>query len=210
MSVAFTRLDGAVAAGHTAGMKVAISIPDEIFSEGEALAKRFGTSRSEIYRRALGEFIGRHAEEPVTRAMNEAIDSIGAAPDDFSAAACTARIEKSRLVISQADVWWADLGEPTGSAPGYRRPVVVVQGDAFNRSRIGTVVCVPLTSNMKWAEAPGNVMLSKRSTGLEKDSVANVSLLVALDKQQLVEHVGRISSRQLERVMVGIDIVLGR
>jgi metal-responsive CopG/Arc/MetJ family transcriptional regulator len=68
-------------------MKVAISIPDEIFSEGEALAKRFGTSRSEIYRRALGEFIGRHAEESVTRAMNDAIDSIGAAPDEFSAAA---------------------------------------------------------------------------------------------------------------------------
>ena len=113
-------------------------------------------------------------------------------------------------MISQADVWWADLGEPTGSAPGYRRPVVVVQCDAFNRSRIGTVVCVPLTSNMKWSEAPGNVMLSKRSTGLEKDSVANVSLLVALDKHQLVEQVGRISRRQLERVMVGIDIVLGR
>jgi len=113
-------------------------------------------------------------------------------------------------VISQADVWWADLGEPTGSAPGYRRPVVVVQCDAFNRSRIGTVVCVPLTSNMKWSEAPGNVMLSKRSTGLEKDSVANVSLLVALDKHQLIEQVGRISRRQLERVMVGIDIVLGR
>ena len=113
-------------------------------------------------------------------------------------------------MISQADVWWADLGEPTGSAPGYRRPVVVVQCDAFNRSRIGTVVCVPLTSNMKWSEAPGNVMLSKRSTGLEKDSVANVSLLVALDKHQLIEQVGRISPRQLERVMVGIDIVLGR
>ena len=67
-------------------MKVAISIPDEVFSEGEALAKQFGTSRSELYRRALGEFIRRHAEAPVTRAMNEAIDSIGAAPDDFIAA----------------------------------------------------------------------------------------------------------------------------
>ena len=113
-------------------------------------------------------------------------------------------------MISQADVWWADLGEPTGLAPGYRRPVVVVQCDAFNRSRIGTVVCVPLTSNMKWSEAPGNVMLSKRSTGLEKDSVANVSLLVAIDKHQLVDHVGRISRRQLERVLSGIDVILGK
>jgi len=77
-------------------MKVAISIPDEVFSEGEALAKLFGTSRSELYRRALGEFIGRHAEAPVTRAMNEAIDALGAAPDGFSAAA-------SRHVLRKVD-----------------------------------------------------------------------------------------------------------
>jgi metal-responsive CopG/Arc/MetJ family transcriptional regulator len=77
-------------------MKVAISIPDEIFSEGEALAKQFGTSRSELYRRALGEFIGRHAETPVTRAMNEAIDAIGAGQDDFVAAA-------SRHVLRKVD-----------------------------------------------------------------------------------------------------------
>ena len=113
-------------------------------------------------------------------------------------------------MISQADIWWADLAEPLGSAPGYRRPVVVVQGDALNQSRIGTVVCVPLTSNLKWAQAPGNVLLSKQATGLEKDSVANVSQVVALDKQQLGERVGKISRRQLERVLTGIDIVLGR
>ena len=113
-------------------------------------------------------------------------------------------------MISQADIWQADLAEPLGSAPGYRRPVVVVQGDALNQSRIGTVVCVPLTSNLKWAQAPGNVLLSKQATGLEKDSVANVSQVVALDKQQLGERVGKISRRQLERVLTGIDIVLGR
>jgi mRNA interferase MazF len=114
------------------------------------------------------------------------------------------------VVIAQGDIWWADLGEPQGSAPGYRRPVVVVQGDALNRSRIGTVVCVPLTSNLKWKDAPGNVLLSKQATGLEKDSVANVSLLVAMDKHQLVDCVGRISRRQLERVLSGIDVILGR
>jgi mRNA interferase MazF len=114
------------------------------------------------------------------------------------------------VVIAQGDIWCADLGAPQGSAPGYRRPVVVVQGDALNRSRIGTVVCVPLTSNLKWQDAPGNVLLSKQTTGLEKDSVANVSLLVAIDKHQLVDHVGRISLRQLERVLSGIDVILGR
>ena len=79
------------------------------------------------------------------------------------------------MVISQGEVWWADLPEPTGPGPGFRRPVVVVQGDALNRSRIATVVCVPLTSNIRWAEAPGNVQLSTRLTGLPKESVANVS-----------------------------------
>ncbi|MEJ7775796.1 MAG: type II toxin-antitoxin system PemK/MazF family toxin [Sphingomicrobium sp.] len=107
-------------------------------------------------------------------------------------------------------MWWADLGEPAGSAPGYRRPVLVVQSDAFNRSRIATTVCVPLTSNMKWAAAPGNVALTARATGLDKDSVANVSLVVAVDKAQLTERVGKVSQRKLELVLSGIDVVLGR
>ena len=114
------------------------------------------------------------------------------------------------MVIAQGEVWWADIGEPTGSAPGFRRPVVVVQCDAMNRSRIGTVVCVPLTSNLKWATAPGNVLLKAGVTGLPKDSVANVSLIVALDKQQLTERSGKLSSRQLEAILNGIDVVLGR
>jgi mRNA interferase MazF len=114
------------------------------------------------------------------------------------------------VVIGQGEVWWADLGDPIGSAPGYVRPVVVVQCDAMNRSRIATVVCVPLTSNLKWADAPGNVMLAAGATGLPKDSVANVSLIVALDKQQLTERTGKIARRQLDLMLAGIDIVLGR
>jgi mRNA interferase MazF len=113
-------------------------------------------------------------------------------------------------VIAQGEIWWADLGEPIGSAPGYRRPVLVVQCDAINASRIGTVVCVPLTSNLKWGDAPGNVVLRARMTGLSKDSVANVSLIVALDKQQLTERVGKIPRRQVDLVVTGIDVILGR
>ena len=113
-------------------------------------------------------------------------------------------------MIGQAEIWWADLGDPTGSDPGYRRPMVVVQCDALNRSRIGTVVCVPLTSNLKWARAPGNVQLSAAATSLPKDSVANVSLVVALDKLQLVERIGKISRRQFELVLAGLDVILGR
>ena len=114
------------------------------------------------------------------------------------------------MVISQGEIWWADLQEPTGSGLGYRRPVVVVQCDALNQSRVSTVVCVPLTSNLKWADAPGNVHLAARATGLPKESVANVSLIVAIDKRQMTECVGKLPRRQLELVLAGIDTILGR
>ena len=114
------------------------------------------------------------------------------------------------MVIAQGEVWWADLPEPTGSEPGFRRPVVVIQNDAFNRSRISTVVCVALTSNRRWADAPGNVLLSARATGLEKDSVANVSQIVTLDKSDLTKRVGKIPKANLQSIFFGIDIVLGR
>jgi mRNA interferase MazF len=114
------------------------------------------------------------------------------------------------MVINQGDVWWAALADPIGSEPGFRRPVVVVQGDAFNRSAIRTVVTIPLTSNLRWADAPGNVRLSSRSTGLPKDSVANVSLITAVDHSTLTERVGKVSQAKLDLLLAGIDIVLGR
>ena len=114
------------------------------------------------------------------------------------------------MVISQGEVWWADLPAPVGSAPGFRRPVVVVQGDALNRSRISTVVCVPLTSNIRWADAPGNVLLSARLTGLPKDSVANVSQVLTLDRDLLTERVGKLPRAKVELLLTGIDTVLGR
>ncbi len=114
------------------------------------------------------------------------------------------------MVIAQGEVWWADLPEPTGSGPGFRRPVVVIQGDALNRSRLATAVCVPLTSNLRWADAPGNVPLSAHLTGLPKDSVANVSAIVALDRALLTERVGHLSRTKVELLLAGIDVVLGR
>jgi len=113
------------------------------------------------------------------------------------------------MVIGQGEVWWADLAEPRGSEPGYRRPVLVVQGDAFNRSAIATVVVVPLTSNLRWSDAPGNALLRARSTGLPRDSVANVSQIVTLDRAALTDRIGRISAAKLELVLRGIDLVLG-
>ena len=113
-------------------------------------------------------------------------------------------------MIQQGQIWWADLAEPDGSGLGFRRPVVVIQCDAFNRSRIGTVVCVPLTSNLKWANAPGNVLLKKRQTGLDRDSVANVSQVITVDREQLTETCGKLAKNPLMTVLAGVDVVLGR
>ncbi len=112
------------------------------------------------------------------------------------------------MVVGQGEVWWADLPDPVGSGPGFRRPVLIVQGEALTRSRLATVICVPLTSNLRWADAPGNILLPARSTGLPKDSVANVSQIVAIDRTVLSEQVGRITRRQLELVLVGLESIL--
>jgi mRNA interferase MazF len=114
------------------------------------------------------------------------------------------------MVISQGEIWWADLPAPTGSGPGFRRPVIVVQCDALNGSRLATTVCVPLTSNLKWGTAPGNVTLSARLTGLPKDSVANVSQIVTVNKDLLTERAGKLARPKLELLLYGIDVVLGR
>jgi len=98
------------------------------------------------------------------------------------------------VVIGQGEVWWADLGEPVGSGPGFRRPVLVVHGDAPNRSALATVVCVPLTSQVKWAEVAGNGILSPRDTSLAKPSVANVSQIVGTSPST-----GRFSKGASER-----------
>ncbi|MCC6807925.1 MAG: type II toxin-antitoxin system PemK/MazF family toxin [Deltaproteobacteria bacterium] len=112
--------------------------------------------------------------------------------------------------MSQGDVWWADLGEPRGSEPAYRRPVVIVQCDALNRSRLATVLCIPVTTQLKWAAAPGNVVLKAKDTGLNQDSVANVSQLTALDRVFLDGRIGRVGKRDLQRIFDGLDVALGR
>ena len=114
------------------------------------------------------------------------------------------------MVISQGEGGWASLPAPAGSAPGFRRPVVVIQGDAFNRSRLATAVCVPLTGNLKWADAPGNVLLNAEMTGLPKDSVALVAQVITLDRSVLTDRCGKLSSEQVELILSGLDLVLGR
>lgn len=113
-------------------------------------------------------------------------------------------------MISQGDVCWAEMDDPVSSAPGFRRPVVVVQGDEFNASRLATTVVVSLTSNLRLAAAPGNVLLAAGRTGLPKDSVANVSQISTVDRDLLLTRVGQLSEAELRLVLTGIDLVLGR
>ena len=112
------------------------------------------------------------------------------------------------MVIERGQVWWADLDEPRGSEPGFRRPLLIVQDDAFNRSRLRTVVAVVLTSNVRLIEAPGNVLIPAKAAGLPKDSVANVSQVITLDRDFLVEPAGRIRGQLLKDVESGLRLVL--
>ena len=112
------------------------------------------------------------------------------------------------MVIRRGEIWWAGLPDPTGAGPWYRRPVVIVQADAFNRSRIQTVIAAVITSNLRLAEAPGNILLSRKQSGLPKDSVVNVSQIVTLDRAYLADKVGSLRPRQLTLLEDGLRLVL--
>ena len=111
-------------------------------------------------------------------------------------------------MIARGEIWWAELPAPTGSGPGKRRPVLVVSADSFNLSRIGTVVAVTISSNVDLAAAPGNVAVPASRSGLPKDSVANVSQIVTLDKRQLAERVGALDYDTLDQIEAGLRLVL--
>ena len=112
------------------------------------------------------------------------------------------------MVVARREVWWADLDEPRESEPGFRRPILIVQADAFNRSRLRTVVGVALSSNTRLLDAPGNVLLPASRTGLPRDSVANVTQILTLDKEYLVDRAGRIAPKLMAQVARGMRLVL--
>lgn len=112
------------------------------------------------------------------------------------------------MVINQGDIFWLDLGEPEGSEPGYRHPFVVIQNDAFNKSKISTVVVCALTSNQKIAAAPGNVLLKKGEGNLPKASVVNISQVATVDKGDLTERIGQLSKKRVEEIVAGFEFLL--
>jgi len=112
------------------------------------------------------------------------------------------------MVISQGDIFWVELGIPSGSSPGYRHPHVVIQNNVFNRSKINTVVVCALTSNLKWARAPGNVLLSKDEANLKKRSVVNVSQIITVDKSDLAGKIGTLSPQRINQILEGIKLLI--
>lgn len=111
-------------------------------------------------------------------------------------------------MVSRADVWWVDFGEPLGSEPGYRRPALVVSSDRFNRSRISTVVLTAITSNLRLAAAPGNVELAAGEASLPKNCVVNVSQTLVVDRTRLVEQIGALSAGRMRQVDAGLKLLL--
>ena len=109
----------------------------------------------------------------------------------------------------RGDIWWADFGIPYGSEAGFKRPVLIIQDDAFNRSRINTVIVIPITTNLVLADAPGNVLLEKEESGLSKDSVIVVSQISSIDRNRLIEKINRIESNVFREVEYGIKMILG-
>lgn len=112
------------------------------------------------------------------------------------------------MVVKRGEIWWATLPDPVGSEPGYRRPVLIVQSDEFNRSGIRTVICTAVTSNLNLAGAPGNVHLSTRASGLPKPSVVNVSQLISLDKTRLTERIKGIDTQSMLQVDEGLRLIM--
>jgi len=112
------------------------------------------------------------------------------------------------MVIARGEIWWASLPAPVASEPGFRRPLLVMQSNDFNQSRISTIIAVVITSNLRLADAPGNVMLAKKESGLPKQSVVNVSQLLTVDKTFFTEKIGSLGSLKMQEVEAGIRLVL--
>lgn len=112
------------------------------------------------------------------------------------------------MVINRGEIWWADLPEPSGSSPGYRRPVVIIQSDIFNKTNLNTSIAALVTTNLELEKMRGNVLLKKQHSGLPKDSVVNVTQVFTLDKRLLLELVGTLSERKMEQIDKGLRLVL--
>ena len=193
-------------------MKTAISVPDEMFREIEEVTKECDCSRSQVFVMAAREFLERRRSGKLLEALNKAYET----PDTEEeikvrrqAKAYHARKSpEGALLNCQGDLFWVDLGKPSGSGPGFRHPYVVLQNNVFNASRLNTVVLCVLTSNLERAKAPGNVLPNKGEGNLPKDSVINITQLVTVDKSDLVEKIGSLSPKKINQIVEGVKLLL--
>ncbi len=153
-------------------MKTAISVPDALFHEVEKAARENHLSRSEVFVIAVREYLEKRRSEKLLDDLNAAL-AVAESEDEYSVR--PGRSERPEITVRQGDIYRVDLGDPEGSEPGYRHPHVVVQNSVINTSRINTVVLFALTSNLKRAAVPGNVLVQKGEANLPKDSVVNVT-----------------------------------
>ena len=192
-------------------MKTAISIPDDLFEDAERLARALNKSRSRLYGDAVREYVARHSADHVTGALDEVLEGVTAERGRLRHRGGGTTLERVCLVISQGEVWWADLVDPASSEPGFRRPVVIVQGDSFNRSRLATVVCVALTSNLRWAEAhrerTAHHKGDRAAQGFCRQRVPDSHPGPGVSGR---EGRGPTAEGEIDLVLLGVDVVLGR
>src|ERR1700735_3255314 len=197
--------------GYTSDMKTAISLPEDTFEQATRQAAELGISRSEFFARAARRYLDDLASRSLTQQIDEALPA---------AARRESRGRRrrggpqppgtpGRLVIRRGSIWWADLGEPRGSKPARRRPVLVIQSGPFNASRLKTAVAAVITSTPGLAAIPGNVFLPATASGLPKDSVVNVTAIVTLDKTDLDAETGQLPASLMSDVDRGLRRVLG-
>jgi mRNA interferase MazF len=111
-------------------------------------------------------------------------------------------------MVNRGEIWWTELSEPKKSEPGYKRPLVIIQSNSYNRSNINTAICAVITSNLKLAEAPGNILLNPKTSGLPKTSVINISQIITIDKSFLIEKVGELTNKQINRLENSLKLIL--
>lgn len=194
-------------------MKTAISVPDAIFNEVDKVAKESHSSRSEVFVTAVREYLEKRKSRKLLDDLNKAL-AVAETEEEYAGQAedqekiCPGGAEGALVNIKQGDVYWIDLDEPKGSEPGFRRPYVVVQNNIFNKSRINTVIVCSLTSNVKRAGMPGNVLLKKGEANLQKESVVNVTQIATVDRLELAEKIGTLSSARVHQIIAGLKLVI--
>jgi mRNA interferase MazF len=189
-----------------ATIKTSISIPKTLCNQAETLAQYLKISRNHLFRIAIEDFINNYQSQTLLEESNKTDQ---AAPNEHSRSASqdanpATQLDERRLVVNQGDIYWVQLEDPSESEPSIRHPHVVIQDNLFNHSRINTVVACALTSNIKRANLPGNVLLEVGEANLLKQSVVEVSKVSTVDKTQLGEYIGALTEQRINQILAGM------